>query len=300
MSHPFPGLEHLIPADATLQKLAGGATWGEGPVCLEDGAVLWSDIPGNRVLRWHPQDSTPDAPFSVAVQPSHFHNGHTRDDAGRLYACSHGERAVLRSDDAGHSWHSIATHHGDKRLNSPNDIIVARDGGVWFSDPPYGLIQPHEGYGGEQEQEGCWVYRLDPDTGAVEAKVCDLLRPNGLAFSPDETTLYVTDTSKSHDPAGHHHIHAYPVSGNDVGEGRVFAVVDPGLPDGIRIDAHGHLWSSSGGGVQVFAPDGTRLGVVDVPEVIGNLTFSHLEPYLYIAASSSLYRLPVSVRGARF
>lgn len=299
MSHPFPGLEALIPVDATLERLATGATWGEGPVCLDDGAVLWSDIPGNRVLRWHPREATLDAPFSVALQPSHFHNGHTRDDAGRLYACSHGERAVLRSDDGSQSWQPIATHHAGKRLNSPNDVIVARDGGVWFSDPPYGLIQPDEGYGGGQEQEGHWVYRLDPDTGEVEAKVHDLLRPNGLAFSPDETTLYVTDTSKGHDPAGHH-IHVYPVVGNDVGEGRVFAVVDLGLPDGIRTDEHGHLWSSSGGGVQVFAPDGERLGVVPVPETIGNLTFSHLEPYLYIAASSSLHRLSVSVRGTRF
>ncbi|CAM4019363.1 SMP-30/gluconolactonase/LRE family protein [Deinococcus marmoris] len=300
MSHPFPGLEQLIPSDAALEKLATGTAWGEGAVCLDDGAVLWSDIPGNRILRWHPQESTSETPFSVVMQPSHFHNGHTRDDGGRLYACSHGDRAVLRSADNGHTWQPIATHHGDKRLNSPNDVIVARDGGVWFSDPPYGLIQAHEGYGGDQEQEGHWVYRLDPATGAVEAKVCDLLRPNGLAFNLDETTLYVTDTGRSHDPEGRHHIHAYPVSGNTVGEGQVFAAVDPGLPDGIRTDVHGNLWSSSGGGVQVFAPDGTRLGVVPVPEAIGNLTFSHLDPYLYIAASSSLYRISVSVKGARF
>ncbi|MDV6374601.1 SMP-30/gluconolactonase/LRE family protein [Deinococcus arenicola] len=300
MSHPFPGLEHLIPADAVVEHLATGTAWGEGPVCLDDGAVLWSDIPGNCVLRWHPQEGQ-----SVAVQPAHFHNGHTRDDAGRLYACSHGERAVLRSDDGGRNWRPIATHHGGQRLNSPNDVIVARDGGVWFSDPPYGLIQPLEGYGGGQEQPGCWVYRLDPDTGAVEAKVRDMVWPNGLAFSPDETTLYVTDTSHTHDPAGHHHIRAYPVAGhgaskNEVGEGRIFAVVDPGMPDGIRIDEHGNLWSSSGGGVQIYSPDGVRLGVVAVPEAIGNLTFSHVEPYLYIAASSSLYRLPVSVKGDRF
>lgn len=295
MSHPFPGLEALIPADAVLEKLADGATWGEGPVCLDDGAVLWSDIPGNRVLRWHPQDAS-----GTALQPSHFHNGHTRDDGGRLYACSHGERAVLRSDDAGHSWQPIATHHAGKRLNSPNDVVVARDGGVWFSDPPYGLIQPREGYGGQQEQPVCRVYRLDPDTGEVEAKVSDMLWPNGLAFSPDEATLYVTDTSRTHDPAGHHHIRAYPVAANEVGEGRVFAVVSPGMPDGIRTDEHGHLWSSSGSGLQVFAPDGRKLGEVPTPETITNLTFSHLEPYLYITGSDSLYRLPVSVRGARF
>lgn len=295
MGHPFPGLEPLIPADAVLEKLADGATWGEGPVCLDDGAVLWSDIPGNRVLRWHPQEGP-----GVALQPSDFHNGHTRDGAGRLYACSHGERAVLRSDNGGRDWSAVATHHDGKRLNSPNDVIVARDGGVWFTDPPYGLIQPKEGHGGEQQQDGCWVYRLAPHSGEVQAKVRDMRWPNGLAFSPDETTLYVTDTSRTHDPAGHHHIRAYPVSGHTVGEGRVFAVVAPGMPDGIRLDEHGHLWSSSGSGVQVFAPDGRRLGEVPVPETITNLTFSHLEPFLYLTGSDSLYRLPVSVRGARF
>ncbi len=300
MSHPYPGLEALIPANARLDRLASGTTWGEGPVCLDDGAVLWSDIPGNRVLRWHPEEATATQPFRVALAPAHFHNGHTRDHHGRLYACSHGERAVLRSDDGGERWVPIATHHAGRRLNSPNDVVVARDGAVWFSDPPYGLIQPLEGYGGEQEQEACRVYRVDPGTGAVEARVTDLQWPNGLAFSPDETVLYVTDTSRTHDPAGRHHIHTYPVAGPEVGAGRVFAQVSPGMPDGIRTDEHGNLWSSSGSGVQIYAPDGRRLGEVPVPEAIGNLTFSHREPYLYIAASSSLYRLPVLVRGAWF
>lgn len=293
--HPFPGLEALIPAHARLEHLAAGGTWTEGPVCQDDGSVLWSDIPGNRVLSWHPERGQ-----AVFLHPAHFHNGHTRDASGALYACSHGERAVLKSTDQGQSWQAIATHHEGRRLNSPNDIIVAPDGAVWFTDPPYGLIQPHEGYGGEQEQPGCFMYRLDPSTGEVTAKITDMIRPNGLALSPDARTLYVTDTSRSHDPEGHHHIRAYPLAGDTVGAGRSFAVVDPGLPDGIRVDEYGNVWSSSGGGVQVYAPDGRRLGVVPVPEVIGNLTFSHTEAYLYIAATTSLYRVAVSVKGNAF
>lgn len=295
MTHPFPGLEDLIPASAQVEKLASGATWSEGPVCLDDGGVLWSDIPGNRLLKWHPERE-----LEVLLHPSHFQNGHTRDRQGWLYACSHGERAILRSQDDGKSWQILADHHAGKKLNSPNDLIVAPDGGVWFSDPPYGLIQPHEGYGGEQEQPGCYVYRYDPDSGEVAAKVTDMLRPNGLALSPDGCTLYVSDTAASHDPDGFHHIRAYPLTGHEVGAGRVFAVISPGLPDGFRLDAHGHLWTSSGGGVQVYAPDGHKLGEIPVPEVVGNLTFSHLEPYLYIAASTSLYRVEVSVRGNAF
>ena len=298
MSHPFPGLEALIPEHARLIKLWTGATWGEGPVCLDDGSLLWSDIPGNRVMKWQPGGADDLGSVSVHLHPSHFHNGHTRDAGGHLYACSHGERALLRSTDNGQSWHPVATHFEGKRLNSPNDVVVAPDGWVWFTDPPYGLIQPHEGYGGEQEQPGCYVYRLNPDTGELQAQITDMLRPNGLAFSPDASLLYVTDTSKSHDPAGHHHIRVYPLSGSEIsGLGRVYQAVDPGLPDGIRIDVHGNLWSSSASGVQVFSPDGVKLGEVPVPEVIGNLTFSHLEPRLYIAASSSLYCLEIGVRG---
>ena len=129
--HPFPGLEALIPAHARLEHLAAGGTWTEGPVCQDDGSVLWSDIPGNRVLSWHPERGQ-----AVFLHPAHFHNGHTRDASGALYACSHGERAVLKSTDQGQSWQAIATHHEGRRLNSPNDIIVAPDGAVWFTDPP--------------------------------------------------------------------------------------------------------------------------------------------------------------------
>lgn len=294
-AHPFPGLEALIPRTARLERVAGGATWSEGPVCLDGGGVLWSDIPGNRLLAWHPERGA-----EVLLHPSHFQNGHTRDRAGRLYACSHGDRAVLTSDDGGRSWTPLVTHSGGRRLNSPNDLVVAPDGAVWFSDPIYGLIQPHEGYGGEQEQPGCFVYRLDPQTGLAEPRITDMERPNGLALSPDGRTLYVSDTSLTHDPQGHHHIRAYPLTGTEVGAGRTFAVVSPGIPDGFRVDEHGNLWTSSGSGVQVYSPQGERLGEIPVPEMVGNLTFSHLEPYLYIAASTGLYRVGVGVRGNAF
>ncbi len=191
-----------------------------------------------------------------------------------------------------------------KRFNSPNDVVVARDGSIWFTDPPYGLIQPHEGYGGTQEQPGQEVYRFNPATGELRVVVSGMACPNGLAFSPDETVLYVGDTAGTHTgpaswPEAHHHILVYDLVGGEVTNARLFAEVSPGFPDGFRVDVHGNLWTSSGSGVQIYAPDSTRLGEIRVPEVIGNLVFGGPDgTTLFIAASTSLYRVEVNVRGA--
>ncbi len=291
-------LRPLLKEGAALERLWTGATWGEGPVYLKDGRLVWSDIPGNRLMVWQEGQEVQEY-----LKPSHFQNGHVLDHQGRIIGCSHGERAIVRQEQDG-SWTVLVGEYGGKRLNSPNDVVVAKDGSIWFTDPPYGLIQPHEGYGGTQEQPGQEVYRFDPETGDLRVVVRGMVCPNGLAFSPDESVLYVGDTAGTHSgeagrwPEAHHHILAYDLRDGEATNARLFAEVSPGFPDGFRIDVHGNLWTSSGSGVQVYAPDGARLGEIKVPEVIGNLTFGGPEGCtLYIAASSSLYRIEVAVRG---
>lgn len=295
----------LLRPDSKLVHLAGGGTWTEGPVYLaEDDAVVWSDIPGNRLLRYSERDGV-----SEYLKPSHFHNGHYRDLQGRILACSHGERSIKRLEPDG-AWTTLVDSYQGKRLNSPNDIVVKSDGTIWFTDPPYGLIQPNEGYGGEPEQEGCFVYRLEmlfsprsgePETGHLEAVVTDMAKPNGLAFSPDERTLYVSETGRSHDPGIPSEIRAYDViEGRRTTNGRTFANIEPGLPDGFRVDVHGHVFTSSGHGVQVYDSDGIRLGKIPVPETVSNLTFGGPEKNrLYITATTSLYAIELATAGVQ-
>ncbi len=283
----------LLP-DSKLEKLASGAVWSEGPVYLEqDQSVIWSDIPGNRLLRWSEVDG-----LSEFLKPSEFHNGHTLDLEGRIIACSHGERAVMRLEADG-TWTKLVSHFEGKKLNSPNDVIVKSDGTIWFSDPSYGLIQPNEGYGGMQEQAGCYVYRFDPVNLDIDAVVTDMEKPNGLAFSSDEKILYVSDTSASHDKNGKHHIRAYDVlDDSSTANGRVFAVIEPGLPDGFRLDKNGWVFTSSQDSIQVFTPAGTLLGKILVPEKVGNLTFGGAnKDRVFIAASSSLYAITLNTQG---
>lgn len=287
----------LVQPDSRLEKLATGATWSEGPAYFtEDDSVIWSDIPGNRLLRWSAKDG-----LSEFLKPAHFQNGHYRDLEGRLVACSHGERAIKRLEKDG-TWTTVVSHYNGKKLNSPNDIVVKSDGTIWFTDPDYGLIQPNEGYPGEmREQEGCNVYRYDPKTDEITAVVTDMRRPNGLAFSPAESLLYVSDTSKSHDADGFGHIRVYEVvDGRSTRNGRVFTEISPGLPDGFRLDIHGNLFISSEDSVQVYAPSGERLGKIFVPERIGNLTFGGPDKKrLFIAASTSLYSIYLNTAGVQ-
>ena len=287
-------MRDLLLPNSSLQQVATGASWSEGPVYLpKEDALLWSDIPGNRLLRWSTRDG-----LSEFLKPAHFQNGHTLDTEGRVLACSHGERAVLRLEADG-TWTTLVSHYGGKRLNSPNDIVVKSDATIWFTDPDYGLIQPHEGYGGEREQVGCFVYRFDPKTKEITAVVTDMQKPNGLAFSPDEALLYITDTSASHDADGFHHLRVYDVvEGREAKNGRLFAEISPGLPDGFRLDSHGHLFISSQDSVQIYTPDATCLGKIKVPEKVGNLAFGGQERNrLFIAASSSLYTITLNTRG---
>jgi gluconolactonase len=286
----------IVRPDASLQKLANGAVHSEGPVYFhEDDTVVWSDAHGNRLLRWSANNGV-----SVLRDPSDYQSGNYRDLEGRLVACSSGERAIIRREHDG-QWKVLVDRYQGKRLNSPNDLVVKSDGTIWFTDPPYGITEPNQGYGGEQEQPGSFVYRFDPATGEIDAVVTDMVRPNGLAFSPDERLLYVSDTAAFNIPRGPHHIRAYEViDGRHVTNGRVFAVIEPGEPDGFRVDEHGNVFTSSKDSVQVYAPDGTRLGKIPVPETSANLTFGGPQrDRLLIAAGKSLYAIDLNTRGVQ-
>nr|WP_315431412.1 SMP-30/gluconolactonase/LRE family protein [uncultured Albidiferax sp.] len=289
--------------DARLERLCTGAIWSEGPVWLrEDDAVLWSDIPNNRMLRWSATDG-----MRVWRDNVEFTNGHTRDLNGDLLHCSHGQRAIVRTPmrdgriPADTPDQVVVERYLGKRLNSPNDIVVKRDGSIWFSDPPYGILSDREGHKAVPEQAANHVFCFNPATGVLTATSAWVQEPNGLAFSPDESLLYVSDTSAALAPAGqgHHHIAVFDVAAdNSLHNPRVFAVVSPGLSDGFRLDTQGWIYTSSEDSVQVYHPDGTLLGKIAVPEKVGNLCFGGPQGnQLYIAASTSLYRITLHTRG---
>jgi gluconolactonase len=287
----------LVEAGSALERLFTGAAWTEGPVWLpESHCVRFSDIPNDRTLLYDAATGV----TSVAREPAGYANGRTLDRAGRVVQCSHGRRAVEFDVDDGPP-RTIVDRWRQRRFNSPNDVVVAADGSVWFTDPPYGIHSSgREGHPGEPEYDGCFVFRCEPATGAVGPVVTDMTHPNGLAFSPDESALYVADSARLWIEDGPHHVRRYPVAGPEVvGEGEVFAEIEHGVPDGLRVDVLGRLWVSAADGLHVFGPDGAHLTHVPVPEVVGNLCFGGADGSdLYITASTSLYRIRTTTRPA--
>lgn len=284
----------LIVASARLEELYGECRWAEGPVWFADlNCLIWSDIPNQRMLRW-----VPDGGVSVFRFPSNFVNGNTRDRQGRLISCEHGGRRVVRTEVDG-TLTILADRYQGKRLNSPNDVVVRSDGSIWFTDPTYGIKSDYEGYRAEPEQATRNVYRLDPETGALDAVITDFGQPNGLAFSPDETRLYVADSASSHDVTAPRHIRVFDIVGEKtVANGRVFCSLDNGLPDGFRIDVQGNLWTSAGDGVHCFSAEGTLLGKILVPQTVANLTFGGpRRNRLFITATTSVYSVFVATNG---
>ena len=285
-----------------LQRLCTGAVWSEGPVWIRESAeLLWSDIPNNRMLAWHAEHG-----MRVWREPVDFTNGHVREADGSLLHCSHGQRAVVRTrlDAQGQpvADEVVVDRYQGRRLNSPNDVVVKSDGSIWFTDPPYGIVSDREGRKADSELGDCYVFRFDPASGVLRI-VSDLIEePNGLAFSPDESVLYVSDTSAALRPegGGNHHIVAFDVlGGQDLVDPRLFAVIEPGLADGFRVDVHGFVYTSSEDSVQVYHADGTRIGRIPVPEKVGNLVFGGAGGNeLFICASTSLYRIALNTRGA--
>ncbi len=284
-----PAFGRFVMGNAPVKRLATGFDWVEGPVWFGDaGALLFSDIPNNRILRW-----TPDG-ITTFRAPSNYSNGHTRDRLGRLVSCEHGTRRVTRTEWDG-SITVIADAHNGKPLNSPNDVIVSRDGTIWFTDPHYGILTNYEGFQADQEQP-CHVYRVDPD-GTIEAVITDMACPNGLAFSPDESVLYVADTGAmfGSDPQ---HIMAFDMVSGRPTNGRIFHKITTGCADGIRIDSDGNLWSSAGDGVHCIAPDGHLMGKILVPETVSNLCFGgRAKHQLFITATTSLYSVILNRKG---
>ena len=289
-----PRFSRYVLFNAPLKKLASGFDWAEGPVWMGDAnCLLFSDIPNDRILRW-----SPDTGLSTYRQPANFANGHTRDRQGRLVSCEHGQRRVTRTEWDG-TITVLADSYQGKRLNSPNDVVVASDGAVWFTDPHYGIFSNYEGHKAPQELP-CNVYRIDPVTGAPEAVLTDFNCPNGLCFSPDESLLYVADTGRvfEGDPQ---HIRVFQMVDGRPRGGRIFHAIAPGCADGIRVDSEGNLWSSAGDGVHCIAPDGTLLGKILVPEIVSNICFGGRgKQQLFITATTSLYVISLNRAGAQW
>jgi gluconolactonase len=292
-----PRFRKLAFPNVHVEELWTGCRWAEGPAWFAAGRYLvWSDIPNDRMLRWDETDGS----VSVFRQPALNTNGHTVDREGRLVSCEHRGRCVSRTGFDGRRV-VLAERHQGRRFNSPNDVVVKSDGSIWFTDPSYGIDSDYEGDAAACEIGACHVYRLDPDSGRTDIVADDFVQPNGLAFSPDESLLYIADTGLSHRAGGPHHLRRFTVGadGRSLSGGEVFATCPNGLYDGLRVDAAGNLWLSAGDGVHCQAADGTLLGKVHVPETVANLCFGGPKlNRLFICATTSLYAVYLNTRAA--
>lgn len=292
-----PRFRRLVHGNVHLERLFTGCRWSEGPAYFPAGRYLvWSDIPNDRMMRFDETDGS----VSVFRQPAMHTNGHTVDGQGRLVSCEHRGRCVSRTEHDG-SRTVLASHWEGRRLNSPNDVVVRSDGTIWFTDPTYGIDSNYEGDAAPSEIGASHVYRLDLATGALAPVATDFVKPNGLAFSPDERLLYIADTGASHVEGGPRHIRRFEVApdGRALSGGEVFASCEVGLFDGLRIDTRGHVWTSAGDGVHCYHPDGTLLGKIQVPEVVANVCFGGPKRNrLFICGTTSLYAIYVNAQGA--
>jgi gluconolactonase len=298
-----PRFLHYVLPNAALLKLADGFGWLEGPVWFADhDCLLFSDIPNDRLIRWSEHSG-----ITVFRSPSGFTNGNTRDRMGRLVSCSHQHRCLFRTEWDG-TVSVLADRFEGKHLNSPNDVVCRSDGSLWFTDPTYGINTDYEG--GKQEAElPPSVYRLDED-GELTLVAGDFQGPNGLAFSPDERLLYISETGRQFDADPTQYIRVFEVSSRSapaasasahapLGSGRIFHKTAPGYTDGFRCDQDGNLWASAADGVHCVSPDGVLLGRIKIPSPVSNLTFGgRNRSRLFICASHTLYALYTNQRGA--
>jgi gluconolactonase len=302
--YPDPAIKIVDPsfaryriAQTKVERLASGMRWNEGPVWIGDGRyLLWSDIPNNRIMKWEEETGA----VSVFRKPSNNANGNTRDREGRLLTCEHDTRRVTRTEHDG-SISVIADRFDGKPLNSPNDIVCKSDGSVWFTDPPFGVLGYYEGRMAKPELP-THVYRWDPRSGKLAVAAGDVNRPNGLAFSPDESRLYIIEAG-----ATPRIVRVYDVvdGGTRLSNGRVFLTAEPGgTPDGFRVDVDGNLWMGWGmgsealDGVNVFNNQAKLIGRIDLPERCANLCWGGLyRNRLFMAASTSVYSVYVNTQG---
>ena len=301
--YPDPAIEILDPSfmpyrvfSAAVERLATGFRWCEGPVWFGDGRyLLWSDIPNNRIMRWDEDSGN----VTVFRQPSNHANGNTRDREGRLVTCEHGGRRVVRTEYDG-AITVLADGFEGKRLNSPNDVVVKSDGSVWFTDPPFGILGNYEGFKAEPELPQN-VYRVDGQTGALSV-VATARGPNGLAFSPDESKLYLVESRA--EPTRLLLVYDVVDGGKRLANGRTFIDAGPGTPDGFRVDVDGNLWCGWGmgddalDGVMIYDAAGRLIGRIRLPERCANVCFGgRMRNRLFMAASQSLYALYVNTQG---
>lgn len=287
----------VIRRSANVEKLYGDCRWAEGPAYFPaHRALVWSDIPNNRMLRF---DEVTGA-VSTFRSPSDYSNGNTIDRQGRLVSCEHGARRITRTEHDG-SITVLADRYQGKRFNSPNDVVVTSDGSIWFTDPTYGIDSDYEGFRADSEIGASHVYRLDPASGEIRIAAGDFVKPNGLCFSPNERHLYVVDTGRTHSPDGPCHIRRFDVKADGVlSGGEVFADSPGGGFDGVRCDELGHLWAAEDDGVHCYHPDGELIARVLVPEWVANIEFGGpRRNRLYICGTSGLYAIMLPVAGAK-
>jgi gluconolactonase len=291
-----PSFNRLLTGHGRVERLWTGARWAEGPAWFGGGRYLiFSDIPNNRMMRFDECSGH----MAVFRQPSNNSNGNTNDGQGRLVSCEHLGRRVTRTEHDG-SITILADRYNGMRLNSPNDVVVKSDGSIWFTDPTYGILADYEGKKSESEIGACNVYRIDGATGDVRVVADDFVKPNGLAFSPDESILYIADTGMSHDPKGPKHIRALKVNadGKSLGASKVFAECTAGLFDGFRVDTDGRIWTSAGDGVHCYTPGGDLIGKIKIPELVANVCFGGpVRNRLFICGCTSLYSAYLAING---
>jgi gluconolactonase len=291
-----PRFARYVLSNATLETLASGFRWIEGPVWMGDAnCLLFQDLPNDRTMRW-----TEGLGVSVYRSPSNYANGQTRDRQGRLIACSHRGRCLYRTEYDGRITTLVDRHDG-KRLNAPNDVVVKSDGSIWFTDPLYGISTDYEG-GRQVSEQRPAVYRFDPQSGEIRIVADDFDGPNGLAFSPDERRLYVSETGDQTTEHPRQYIRVFELGEDQrsLRGGDIFHKVEPGYCDGMRVDEDGNIWSSAADGVHCINSGGELLGKILVPYRVSNLTFGGLvKNRLFIGGSGTLYSIFLNCRGAQ-
>ena len=291
-----PSFTDCLTGHGRVERLWTGARWLEGPAWFGAGRyLLFSDIPNNRLLRWDETDGS----VSEFRKPSHFSNGNTRDLEGRLVTCEHLSRSITRTEHDGRRT-VLASHFEGKRLNSPNDLVVKSDGTIWFTDPDYGILSDYEGEKAECEQPTCGVYKFDPYKYELTRVTGNMVKPNGLCFNSEETELFVSDTGASHISDGPKALYRFACDEKgpltDIPE--LFTECTAGLFDGFRIDADDRVWTSARDGVHCYAPNGTLIGKIRIPEIVSNVCFGGPRlNRLFITGTTSLYSVFLAING---
>ncbi len=276
--------------NSKLVKLFTGTLWSEGPVYIPHlDSLIFSDNPNNRMLKYS------DGKITEFKNPSNFCNGNTIDNEENLISCSHGGRCLYKTYDNLKTEILVDNYLG-KKLNSPNDVCVKSDDTIWFTDPPYGILSDYEGYVGEQEYGGCYVFCFNPKTKKLNVIIDDLDRPNGIAFSPDEKRLYVADTAENL-----RHLYSFDIINGKALNKKLIYDFKPFFSDGFRCDKDGNIWTSAGKSIKCFNPNFELIGQIKIPELVSNCEFGGKEGnILYITATTSLYSVELNQQGAKF